>query len=94
MTIKSTPFDTAQYLGTPAAQAEFVDAALETGDAGYIAHAFGVVARARGMSQLAQDTGLSRESLYRALSNEGNPSLSTLLKVAQALGLKLHAATT
>jgi probable addiction module antidote protein len=61
-------------------------------DAAFIAHALGVIARARGMTQLANDTGLGRESLYKALSGEGNPSFATILKVIKALGLKLGAA--
>ena len=61
-------------------------------DAAFLAHAFGVVARARGMMQLARETGLSREALYRSLSEEGNPTLDTLLKVTRALGLKLTVA--
>jgi probable addiction module antidote protein len=91
MTLKTTRFDPAEYLESPDAQAEFIAAALETGDAAYISHAFGVIAKARGMSQLARDTGLSRESLYRALSRDGNPGFSTILKVAHALGVKLTA---
>lgn len=73
------------------AQAEYISAALETGDPAFIAGSLGVVARARGMSQLARDTGLRRESLYKALSAEGNPEFATIMKVVQALGVKLSA---
>lgn len=92
MAIETFPFDPAEYLGDPEAQAELIADALATGDAGYVAHALGVVARARGMTQLARDTGMSRESLYKALSPQGNPELATVLRVVQALGFKLTAA--
>ncbi|MGB1409201.1 addiction module antidote protein, partial [Alloalcanivorax venustensis] len=69
----------------------FISDALETGDAAYIAHAMGVVARARGMSQLANDTGLSREQLYRSFSEHGNPTLKTVLAVLDALDIDLNA---
>jgi probable addiction module antidote protein len=66
-----------------------MEEAFETGDAAFITHAFGVAARARGMTQIAKDAGLSRESLYRALGENGNPEFATVLKVAKALGLRL-----
>lgn len=91
MTIETTAFDSARYLGSDEAVAEFMADALESGDAGYIAHALGVVARAKGMTQLAADTGLSRESLYKALSPNGNPTLTTLLSVMKAMNLRLDA---
>jgi probable addiction module antidote protein len=91
MRTKTHPFDPAEYLGTLEAQAEYISAALETGDPAFIADSLGVVARARGMSQLARDTGLRRESLYKALSAEGNPEFATIMKVVQALGVKLSA---
>lgn len=91
MQTKTQPFDPAEHLGTPEAQAEYISAALETGDPAFIADSLGVVARARGMSQLARDTGLRRESLYKALSAEGNPEFATIMKVVQALGVKLTA---
>lgn len=91
MRTKTHPFDPAEHLGTPEAQAEYISAALETGDAAFIADSLGVVARARSMSQLARDTGLRRESLYKALSAEGNPEFATIMKVVQALGVKLSA---
>lgn len=90
MPIETYPFDAAQYLGSAEAQAELLRDALETGDAGYIAHAIGVVARAQGMSKIAKDAGLSREALYKALSPNGNPTLSTLLSVMKALNVKLE----
>lgn len=92
MALKTYPFDAAQYIKTPEAQAVFIQDALETGDAGYIAHALGVVARAQGMSKIAKDAGLSREALYKALSPNGNPTLSTLLSVMKALNVKLDVA--
>lgn len=91
MRAKSPPFDPAENLGTPEAQAEYISAAVETGDPAFIADSLGAVARARGMSQLARDTGLRRESLYKALSAEGNPEFATIMKVVQALGVKLSA---
>lgn len=92
MTIETRPHDPARYLDTPEAQAEFITAALETEDAAFIAEALGVVAKARGMSQIARESGLSRENLYRSLSSGGNPELVTLLRVIHALGLRLSAA--
>lgn len=85
------PFDPAEYLDTPEAQAEFLTDALETGDAGEISHALGVVARARGMTSVAEATGVARESLYRALQRGASPKLDTAVRVASALGLKLIA---
>lgn len=93
MTTKTTPFDAAKYLGDPEAEALFLSDALETGDAGYVAHALGVIVRARGMSQVARDAGLSREALYKALSPTGNPTLSTLLGVTKALNIRLGASS-
>ena len=90
---KTTPYDVAKHLRTPEEMAAYLDAWLEEApdDAAGIAKALGDIARAKGMSQVAKDAGLSRESLYRALSAEGNPSFATVLKVARALGMKLHA---
>ncbi|MGF6229708.1 putative addiction module antidote protein [Inquilinus ginsengisoli] len=85
------PYDSARYPDTPDAQAEYLTAAFETGDPGFIAEAIGTVARARGMTQIAKDAGLSRESLYRALSSGGNPELGTVMRVLQAMGLRLSA---
>ena len=89
---KTTPYDVAEYLRTPEDMAAYLDAWLEEApdDAAGIARALGDVARAKGMTQVAKDAGLSRESLYRALSADGNPSFATVLKVARALGVKLH----
>lgn len=86
-----TTFDPAKYLTSPEAIAEFINDALETGDASYVAKALGVVARARGMSELARETGLSREQLYRSFSDRGNPTLKTLLAVMKALGVDMTA---
>jgi probable addiction module antidote protein len=90
---KTTPYDVAEHLRTPQEMAAYLDAWLEEApeDAAGIARALGDIARAKGMSQVARDAGLSRESLYRALSAEGNPSFATVLKVAKALGVRLHA---
>jgi probable addiction module antidote protein len=84
-------FDAADYLTNAKAQAELLTDALETGDAGYIANALGTIARARGMAQVARDAGVTRASLYKALSTEGDPQLTTLLGVVRALGIKLTA---
>ncbi|QZA81885.1 addiction module antidote protein [Deefgea piscis] len=84
-------WDVADYLKTEAEMTLYFEACLEENDPQLIAHALGDIARARGMSQLAKDTGLSRENLYKALSSNGNPSFATILKVTQALGLQLHA---
>lgn len=91
---KTSSYDVAEHLRTPEEMAAYLDAWLEEApdDAAGIARALGNIARARGMTQVAKDAGLSRESLYRALSAEGNPSFATVLKVARALGVKLHAA--
>jgi probable addiction module antidote protein len=91
--IQTTPYDVAEHLRTPEEMAAYLDAWLEEApdDAAGIAKALGDIARAKGMSQVAKDAGLSRESLYRALSADGNPSFATVLKVARALGVKLHA---
>ena len=86
---KTTTFDAAEYLGSPEAQVAFLQDAFSTGDAGYIAHALGVIVRARGMTEVAREAGLSREALYKALSPAGNPTLATLLGVTKVLGLRL-----
>lgn len=91
MTIPTVPFDPGRYLASAQDHADLLSDALESGHAGYIAAALGVVAKARGMSRLAAETGLSRQALHRALSEEGNPRLDTLLKVLAALGLQLEA---
>ena len=89
MIIETLPFDAAQYLDTPQAHAELLNDAFETGDAAYIAAALGVIARAKGMTKVAKDAGVTREALYKALSADGDPKLSTLLGVVKALGVNL-----
>lgn len=91
MTEKLTSYDPAEDLLSEEAMASFMTEAFETNDAGYIAHALGVVARAKGMAQIAEKTGLSREQLYRSFSENGNPTLKTTLTVMKALGLDLSA---
>jgi probable addiction module antidote protein len=89
--IRTLRYDNAALLRSPQDIAAYLEAALEDGDPRVIAAALGNIARAKGMSDLARQTGLGRESLYRALSPDGNPELSTVLKVVRALGLRLHA---
>jgi probable addiction module antidote protein len=89
--VKTTPWDAAQHLETEADTAMYLEVALEEGDPALITAALGDIARAKGMSQIARDTGLGRESLYKALSPDGNPEFATILKVVSALGIKLHA---
>ena len=91
MAVRTRPFDPAEYLDDDKAIAAYLSEALETGDVSFIADALGVIARAKGMSQIANDTNLSRESLYRALSSEGNPEFATVMSVVKALGLRLTA---
>jgi probable addiction module antidote protein len=88
---KLTRFDPAEALESGEAIAVFMEEAFKTEDAGYIAHALGVVARAKGMAQIAKDTGLSREQLYRSFSANGNPTLKTTIAVMKALGIELAA---
>lgn len=90
--LKLTPFDAARYLTDDAAVAEFLSAALEDGDPDVFLQAIRAAARARGMSQLARDAGLGRESLYKALAPGAKPRYDTMLKLVQALGVRLHAA--
>jgi probable addiction module antidote protein len=92
MAIKTKPFDAAEYLDDAESQAELLSDAFDSGDAGYIRHALGVVARARGMTTVAREAGVTREALYKALSEDGDPKLSTLLGVTKALGVRLKAA--
>jgi probable addiction module antidote protein len=91
--ITTTRYDVAEHLRTPEEMAAYLEACLEeaNGDAAFVAKALGDIARARGMAQVARDAGLSRESLYKALSGERSPGFDTVLKVIRALGLKLHA---
>jgi probable addiction module antidote protein len=88
---RSKPFDAAKYLDSGAAVAEYISEALLTYDTDIITHAIGTAARARGMSQVAEHAGLSRESLYKALSGDGNPQFETIIRVLTALGLQLRA---
>ena len=90
---KTVAYDVAEQLRTPEEMAAYLDAWLTEApdDASGIARALGDIARAKGMSQVARDAGLSRESLYKALGEDGNPSFATILKVARALGVRLHA---
>ena len=91
MALETFPVDLAPFYDSEDAQAELLNDALATGHAGYIASALGVIARARGMSGLAADTGVKRQQLYRTLSEEGNPTLDTLTKIVTALGFRLTA---
>ncbi|MDO9128157.1 addiction module antidote protein [Parvibaculum sp.] len=91
MTIETVPFDAALYLDTQEDHVALISDALATGDASYIATALGVVARSRGMSQIAKEAGVTREALYKALSPEGDPKLTTLIGVMKALGIRLKA---
>jgi probable addiction module antidote protein len=87
----TTPWDPAEHLKTEEDMAAYLEAALEESDPGLVAAALGDIARAKGMSQVAREAGLGRESLYKALSPAGNPEFATILKVVAALGLQLHA---
>ncbi|WP_145478510.1 addiction module antidote protein [Stenotrophomonas rhizophila] len=90
---KLEAFDVAEHLRTPEEMAAYLDACImeSDGDSAFIAKALGDIARAQGMSKVARDAGVSRESLYRALSGERSPDFATILKVTRALGVKLHA---
>lgn len=89
--IKTRVWDPAEHLVTEEDMAAYLEAALQEGDSALIAAALGDIARAKGMSQIARDAGLGRESLYKALSADGNPEFATIMKVVSALGLQLHA---
>jgi probable addiction module antidote protein len=84
------PWDPAEHLETEEDMAAYLDAAMEEGDAALVVAALGDIARAKGMTQIAREAGLGRESLYKALSPTGNPEFATILKVVTALGLQLH----
>jgi probable addiction module antidote protein len=86
-------WDVVDHLQTEADMAAYLEAALDDGDAQLVAAVLGDIARAKGMTQIARDAGLGRESLYKALSPEGNPEFGTVLRVIRALGLRLHATT-
>jgi probable addiction module antidote protein len=92
MAIETTKWDSADYLKTPEDIAAYLEAVFEDGDPELIAHALGVVARAEGMTAVAKKAGLTRASLYKALSTDGRPEFATVLKVVQALGLKMTVA--
>jgi probable addiction module antidote protein len=87
--IATTQFDAAEYLDTVERQAAYITAAFETGDPAFVRDALGVVARARGMAGIAKTAELNRESLYKALGDSGNPEFSTVMRVLEAMGLKL-----
>ncbi len=88
--IKTRPWDVVEHLKTDEDMAAYLEAVLEDGDPALVSAALGDIARARGMTEIARKAGLGRESLYKTLSPEGNPQFSTVMKVVQALGLKLH----
>ena len=90
--LKTIPWDSAQHLKTREDIADYLEAVLEIGDPALLTHALGIIARSKGMAQIAKATGLGRESLYKALSAQGNPEFATVLKVIHALGLKLKVA--
>ncbi len=91
MALKTRPWDASEYLNSPGAIAAYLEAAFEDGDPQVISAALGDVARTRGMTELSRETGLSRESLYRALSSDGRPEFSTVVKVLSAFGVRLEA---
>ena len=92
MATKISSYDVAEHLRTPEEMAAYLEASIaeSDGEASFVARALGDIARAKGMTALARETGLGRESLYKALSEGGNPQLSTVLKVAKALGLEIN----
>ncbi len=90
MAVETVPFDAARYLENAESQAELLTDAFASGNASYVAASLGVIARAKGMTQVAKDAGITREALYKALSAEGDPKLSTLLGVMKALDIELH----
>ena len=91
MTLETFPFDAAEYLTDTQSQTELLTDALETGDAAYIANALGIIARARGMTEVAKEAGITRTALYKSLSADGDPQLTTILGVLKAIGMKLSA---
>jgi probable addiction module antidote protein len=88
---KTRPYDSAEHLDGPETIAAYLSEALETGDPSFVAHAIGIAARARGMSDIARDAGVSRENLYRALSGDTKPEFDTIMRVLDALGVQLSA---
>ncbi len=93
MKTKTRSYDAAEYLATEEEMAAYLEAAFEEGEPALVVQALGTIAKARGMSQIARETGLGRESLYKALSLGGNPEFATVIKVIRALGIRLHAET-
>jgi len=93
LTVKTSAWDAADYLTSTDDMVAYLEAALEEGDPALVAAALGDIARAKGMTAVARETGLGRESLYKALSPGGNPEFATVLKVLRALGLRLHASS-
>lgn len=91
--VKTTAFDPAEYLDTPEAQAELLNDALATGDRAYILDALGIIARAKGMTELARQTGVKRGTLYHAFGSDGNPTFDTMMSVFEALGLRMAVTT-
>ncbi|PPT05233.1 hypothetical protein CKA32_005868 [Geitlerinema sp. FC II] len=89
-TLKTYPWDAAEHLETKEDIVAYLEAALEDGDPSVVVAALGDIVRSQGMTQIARETGIERESLYNALSSEGNPEFATVLKVLQALGLRLR----
>ena len=92
MGIETKPWDAGEFLASDEDIHHYLEAAFEDGDSALIRHAFNTVARARGMTALARDSGISREALYKAFGENGNPTLDTLLKVTRALGVRLAVA--
>lgn len=90
MAVETKLFDASEYLDSDEAQAEYLSLVMEDGDLEEIKHALGIVARARGMTAIARDAGVTREALYKALSDKGDPKFSTLLGVVKALGMKFE----
>ena len=93
MKTKTRSYDAAEYLATEEEMAAYLEAAFEEGEPALVVQALGTIAKARGMSQIARETGLGRESLYKALSLGGNPEFATVIKVIRALSIRLHAET-
>ena len=90
MALQTTPWDSAEYLKTDEEIAAYLDAVLEEGTPALVTHALGIIARARGINQMADETGLARDALCSALSADGNPEFANVMKVINALGLRLH----
>jgi probable addiction module antidote protein len=89
--VRTTRFDAAEYLDTVERQAAYITAALETGDPAFVRDALGLVARARGMTEIAKSAELNRESLYKALGEAGNPEFATVMRILRAMGMRLSA---